>query len=142
MLLEDLMSMSQKAEVSTEFIVFFGILLLFFVFFVGIIGMKNNDINESTVYASANNILDTVVNEINTASRIDGYHREFFIPESLPNGETYNITYNTNLRMVKIEWDQGRNIIGNIETENVVGNVSAGYNRIKNVNGEVNISAS
>ena len=132
---------SQKAEVSTEFIIFFGVLLLFFAFFVGVIGMNNNDINESTMYASAKNILNTVVNEINTASRINGYHREFFIPESLPNGETYNITYNTNLRMVKIEWSQGRNIIGNIETENLIGNVSAGYNRIENLNGGVNISA-
>jgi hypothetical protein len=132
---------SQKAEVSTEFIVFFGILFLFFAFFVGVIGMNNNDINESTVYTGAKNILNTVVNEINTASRIDGYHREFFIPESLPNGETYNITYNTSLRMVKIEWDQGKNIIENIETENLIGNVSTGYNRIENLNGGVNISA-
>jgi hypothetical protein len=135
------MLVSQKAEVSTEFIVFFGILFLFFAFFVGVIGMNNNDINESTVYTGAKNILNTVVNEINTASRIDGYHREFFIPESLPNGETYNITYNTSLRMVKIEWDQGKNIIENIETENLIGNVSTGYNRIENLNGGVNISA-
>jgi hypothetical protein len=136
------MSTLRKAESSIEFMSFMGILLVFFVFFVGIIGMSNSDIGESTVYTSANNILNTVVNEINTASRIDGYHREFFIPESLSDGEAYNITCNTNLRMVKIEWDQGRNIIENIETENVNGNVSAGYNRIENVNGEVNISAS
>jgi hypothetical protein len=135
------MLVSQKAEVSIEFITFFGILLLFFAFFVGIIGMNNNDINESTVYKSAENILNTVANEINTASRIEGYHREFFIPENLPDGETYNITYSTSFRMVKIEWDDGRNIIENIETENLIGNASAGYNRIENLNGEVNISA-
>lgn len=133
--------MSQKAEVSTEFMVFFGILLLFFVFFTGIIGVNSNNIDESTVYASAENILDTVANEINTASRLDGYYREFSIPEKLSDGEDYNITYNTTLGMVRIEWDQGKSIIGNIITSNVTGNVSGGSNMIKNIDGRVNISA-
>lgn len=135
------MSTSQKAEVSTEFIVFFGILLLFFVFFVAIVGINNNDINESNVFASASNILDTVVNEINTASRIDGYYSEFTTPEKLSDGETYNITCNEALRMVIIEWDQGKSVTGNIVT-NVTGNVSTGRNVIKNINGKVNISES
>jgi len=134
--------MLRKSEVSTEFMVFFGILLLFFVFFVGIMGVNNNDIDESTILANAGNILDTVTSEINTASRIQGYYREFFIPEKLSNGEDYNITYDTNLRMVKIEWDQGKTIIGNIITNNVTGNVTPGNNRIKNIDGGVNISAS
>jgi len=133
----------QKAEASIEFMVFLGILLLFFVFFLGIVGMNNNDISESTVYTSASNILNTVVNEINTASRIEGYHREFSIPDSLPNGEKYNITVynNTELRMVKIEWNKGKSITENIDTANVTGNASAGNNKIENLNGEVYINA-
>jgi hypothetical protein len=131
-----------KAEVSTEFMVFFGILLLFFVFFVGIMGTNSNDISESTMFASARNILNTVTNEINTAARIQGYYRKFFIPQKLSNGETYNISYDNNLRMVKIEWNNGKNIMANIITDNLNGNITPGTNVIKNLNGVVNISAS
>lgn len=141
MLLQEFpMSMSQKAEVATEFIIFFSILLLFFVFFVGIIGVNSSNISESTVFASAGKILDTVKNEINTASRIEGYYKKFYIPENLPNGNTYNITYNATLGMIEIEWDEGKNLIGNIITSNITGNVSTGYNIIKNIEGKVNIN--
>ncbi len=131
-----------KAEVATEFMVFVGILLLFFVFFVGIMGINSNDISESTMFASARNILNTVTNEINTAARIQGYYRKFFIPEKLSNGKTYNISYDNNLRMVKIEWNNGNNIMANIITDNLNGNITPGTNVIKNLNGVVNISAS
>jgi hypothetical protein len=131
-----------KAEVSTEFMIFFGILLLFFVFFVGIMGINSSDIGESTMFASARNIINMVANEINTAARIQGYYRKFFIPEKLSNGEIYNISYDTNLRMVKIEWNNGKNIMANIITDNLNGNITPGTNVIKNLNGVVNISAS
>jgi len=136
------MSMSRKAEVSTEFIIFFGMLLIFFVFFVGIVGMNSNEIGESAIYTNAGKILDTVTNEINTASRIEGYYREFSIPETLSDGEAYSVTYYTDLRMVKIEWDQGKNIIKNIITNNVTGSVNPGSNKIKNEGGEVKINES
>ena len=134
--------MLMKAEVSTEFMVFFGILLVFFVFFVGIMGINNSDINESTVFANAGNILNMVTNEINTAARMQGYYRKFFIPEKLTDGETYNISYDTDLRMIKIEWDNGKSIISNIITDSLNGNITPGNNMIKNINGVVNISAS
>jgi hypothetical protein len=136
------MSISQKAEVSTEFMVFIGILLVFFVFFVGIIGVNNRDIDESTVFANARNILGTVTNEINTATRIEGYYREFYIPEKLVNGDDYNITIYTNLRMVKIEWNEGKNLMNNIQTENIQGNITTGTNKIKRENGIVKINES
>ena len=136
------MSQTHKAEVSTEFIIFFGMLLIFFVFFVGIVGMNSNEIGESAIYTNAGKILDTVTNEINTASRIEGYYREFSIPETLSDGEAYSVTYYTDLRMVKIEWDQGKNIIKNIITNNVTGSVNPGSNKIKNESGEVKINES
>jgi hypothetical protein len=132
----------RKAEVSTEFMVFIGILLVFFVFFVGIIGANNNDINDSTVFKNAENILNTVTNEINTASRIEGYYRNFFIPEKLIDGENYSITVYEDLRIVKIEWDNGKNIMNNIQTENVEGNVTPGNNNITRTDGVVKINES
>jgi hypothetical protein len=130
----------RKSEASIEFVVLIGILLLFFVFFIGITGVNNRDISESTVFANARNILDTVTNEINTASRIEGYYREFFLPERLSNGEVYYITIYTNLRMVKIEWSNKKNIMSNIVTENVMGSVNPGVNVIKNEKGIVKIN--
>jgi len=132
----------QKAEVSTEFMIFIGILLVFFVFFTGIIGVNNIDIDESTVYTNARNILDTVTNEINTATRIEGYYREFYIPEKLVSGDEYNITIYTSLRMVKIEWDGMKNLMNNIQTENIQGNVTPGINKIQRENGIVKINES
>lgn len=42
--------------------------------------------------------------------------------------------------MVKIEWNNGKNIMSNIITENVTGNVTSGFNSIKNVQGIVKIN--
>jgi hypothetical protein len=134
------MSRLLKAEASLEFMTFFGILLLFFVFFLGIVGTNNRDIQESTISAKAENVLGTVVEEINTASRIEGYHREFSLPSELPNGNAYTISYNTTLRIVQIMWGSGRNVIRNIVTNNVSGNIVTGYNRIENLNGKVRIN--
>jgi hypothetical protein len=136
------MSTLQKAEVSTEFMVFIGILLVFFVFFVGIVGVNNRDIDESTVFTSAGNILDTVTSEINTASRIEGYYREFYIPEKLADGEDYNITIYNDLRMVEINWTQGKNLMSNIQTNNTEGNIVPGTNTIRRENGMVKINES
>ena len=133
---------SRKAEVSTEFMIFFGMLLLFFVFFTGIISINSNDIDESTVFADAGDILSTVTNEINVASRIEGYYNEFSIPEKLVNGEDYNITIYKDLRMVKIEWNDGKNLLSNIQTNDTQGNITSGINRIKRENGIVKINES
>lgn len=136
------MSTSHKAEASLEFMFFIGILMVFFVFFIGIIGLNNNDIDESTVFTSATNILNTATSEINSASRIEGYYSEFYIPETLADGEGYNITIYNNLRLVGIEWGQGENLMSNIHTNNTKGNISAGTNTIKNENGVVKINES
>jgi len=136
------MSTLQKAEASTEFMIFIGILLVFFVIFIGIVGVNNNEINDTTISKNAENILNTVSNEINTASRTEGYYREFYIPEKLINGENYSITVYNSLRLIKIEWDSGRDIVANIQTENVQGNVTPGTNNITRENGVVKINES
>jgi hypothetical protein len=146
MLMEFHMSTSRKAEASIEFMVFFGIILLFFVFFLGIVGVDNNDISESSVYANAESILNTVVNEINTASRVQGYYRVFSIPDKLSSGELYAVNYSTAFRTVIVEWDKNattgirKSVVGNMITNNVTGSVHAGSNRIENNDGRVSIN--
>jgi hypothetical protein len=131
----------RKAEISIEFIVFIGILLVFSVFFIGIIGANTRDINESTLFTDAQKISDNIANEINTATRMIGYYREFYLPEKLVNGQNYSVEINTNFRLVIVKWNN-KNVMSNIETEKVTGNVEPGKNnRIKNEGGLIIIES-
>ena len=131
----------RKAEISIEFIIFIGILLIFSVFFIGIIGANTNDINESTVFANAQQISDSIANEINLATRIKGYYREFYLPEKLINGDEYSITINTNVRLVIVAWSE-KNVISNLVTDQISGSATAGKNnRIRNEGGLIIIES-
>lgn len=129
-----------KAEISVEFVVFIGILLTFFVFFFGIIGAKTRDINESTVFANAQSIADKIADEINIATRFEGYYREFYIPQKLVNGNTYSITFYKDLRLVEVKWD-GKNVMSTLVTENISGSINLGSNKIRNEGGVIIIES-
>jgi len=130
----------RKAEISVEFIIFVGILLIFFVFFFGIIGAKTRDINESTVFANAQSIADKIADEINIATRFEGYYREFYIPQKLVNGNTYSITFYKDLRLVEVKWD-GKNVMSTLVTENISGSINLGSNKIRNEGGVIIIES-
>ena len=125
---------SRKAEISIEFVVFIGILLVFFIFFFGIIGFKTADINESSLYTNAQNIANEIANEINIASGMEGYYREFSIPERLVSGDNYSVNINNDYRIVQLAWD-GRGVVSNLMTDQISGNITPGTNRIKNEGG-------
>ena len=127
---------SRKAEVSIEFLVFVGIILVFFVFFFGIIGGKTKEINEISLYSNAQSIADKVADEINIASRFEGYYREFKIPEKLLNGDNYTIIFHDNIRMIEVAWEDS-SLMSTVVTENVSGNISPGINKIRNQNGVI-----
>jgi hypothetical protein len=130
----------RKAEISIEFVIFIGILLIFFIFFFGIIGFKTADINESSVFTNAQNIANKVANEINIASGMEGYYREFSIPEKLVSGDEYLVNINTDYRIVHLTWN-GKSAISNLMTDQISGNVTPGTNRIKNEGGVVIIES-
>lgn len=135
------MLMLRKAEISIEFIIFIGILLIFSVFFIGIIGANTTDINESTVFANAQQISDSIANEINLATRIKGYYREFYLPEKLINGDEYSITINTNVRLVIVAWSE-KNVMSNLVTDQISGSAIPGKNnRIRNEGGLIIIES-
>ncbi len=125
----------RKSEVSTEFISLVGFILIIFVIVLVTVGLRNNEISESTVYADAQRIANLIANEINFAASIEGYYREFSLPLNLVNNIEYNVSINTNLRFVEVKWD-GKNAISNIITENINGVVNPGVNRIKIKNDE------
>ncbi|MFH1473955.1 MAG: hypothetical protein ABIE55_03610 [Candidatus Aenigmatarchaeota archaeon] len=134
------MSTSRKAEISMEFIIFMGILLAFFVFYFGIIGVKTRDVNESRVFANAQDIVNQIAYEINTAARMEGYYREFTISQKLVDRNGYSVEIDKDARIVVIRWD-GSNVISNIITDQISGNVSPGTNRIKNQGGLIIIES-
>jgi uncharacterized protein (UPF0333 family) len=134
------MSTSQKGEVSLEFIVLVGLILVFFVSMVAVIGMKNQDITESATYSDAQKIADTVAAEINTASRIEGYYREFEIPQRIAGMENYTVIINRNFRMVEVLWGE-KNKMSSIMTENVTGEARPGKNLIRNSGGMITIES-
>ncbi len=132
--------MSRRGEVSIEFISLIGLMLSIFVFMVVVIGLKNNDITESMVYSDAQKIADVIASEINTASRIEGYYRDFEIPEKIAGIENYTVNYSTELRFVQVKWGVN-NQMSNIVTSNVSGTINPGTNRIRNEGGMIIIES-
>lgn len=134
------MSISQRGEVSLEFILLVGLILLIFTSMVTVIGLKNQDITESTVYSDAQKIADIVASEVNTASRIDGYYRKFEMPEKIAGLENYSVTINKEFRFVEVSWN-GMSKVSNIVTENVSGEIKPGANIIRNNGGLITIES-
>ncbi len=132
--------MSRRGEVSIEFISLVGLMLSIFVFMIVVIGLKNNDITESMVYSDAQKIADAIASEINTASRIEGYYRDFEIPEKIAGIENYTVNYSTELRFVQVKWGIN-NQMSNIVTSNVSGTINPGKNRIRNEGGMIIIES-
>ena len=130
----------RKAEISAEFVIFVGILLTFFVFFFAIIGAKTKDINESTVFTNAQDIANKISDEINIAARFEGYYREFYIPQNLVNGDNYSVVFHKELRLIEIKWDT-KNVMSNLVTENIVGDINLGNNKIRNEDGVIIIES-
>jgi hypothetical protein len=131
---------SRKSEVSVEFLFLIGIILFIFVTVDILVGLRIRDINESSVYLEAQKISQNIANEINIATRIDGYYREFEIPRTLPNGKNYSVHINNDFRLVEIRWD-GKISASRIMTENVSGSVTPGINRIRNDRGMIIIES-
>jgi hypothetical protein len=130
----------QKGEVSIEFVILIGIMLVIFTSMITVIGLKNNDITQSMIYSDAQRIADSVASEINTASRISGYYRKFEIPAKIAGIENYSVNYSTELRFVQVKWGNN-NEMSNIVTDNVSGTINPGINRIRNEGGMVIIES-
>lgn len=134
------MSTSHRGEVSIEFLVFVGIILIFFIFFFGIIGVKTKEINDSTVFNDAQKISDRVADEINIAARFEGYYREFYLPKKLVNGDDYSIIIHKDIRRVEVKWND-YSAMSTLVTEQISGDIEPEYNRIRNENGVIIIES-
>jgi len=125
----------RKSEVSTEFISLVGFILIVFVSVLIIVGIRYNDVSESIVFSEAQSTANLIANEINFAASMEGYYREFELPQRLVNNIEYNVSINTDFRFVEVKWND-KNAVSNIITENVQGTVNPGLVKIKIKNDE------
>jgi len=125
----------RKSEVSIEFITLVGFILIIFVSVLVIVGLRYNDVSESIIFSEAQRIANLIANEINFAASMEGYYREFELPQKLVNNIEYSVSIDTDFRFVEVKWD-GKNAVSNIITENVDGTVKPGLVRIKIKNDE------
>lgn len=123
----------KKSQSAIEFIIIFGVILIFFVLFMGIIkGNQNDKIKENKEIVFQNIVLD-VRDEINIAAGAsEGYYREFDVPDNVY-GEDYeiNITEDYDLYL------QSESYYVAFKTAEVNGTVKKGINKIKKENGTV-----
>jgi hypothetical protein len=134
------MSTLRKSEVSTEFMALVGLLMVIFISFMVVIGLKSQDVSNEIAFTDAQKISDSLAKEINFASSIDGYYREFELPLKLANGMNYTVSINNDYRFVEVVWDN-YNAVSNIITNNVTGSAMPGPNIIRNIGGAITIES-
>ena len=127
-----------KGQVSIEFIVYFGLILLISTFFF----VKHIKTDERLTYMKMDNEADKftekIVFEINSAVIAgDGYERRFYLEDKIGGYSDYNIQ--TNDYYVVVDWD-GKSKILSIITESVNGSFDKGWNFIRNQDGVINVN--
>ncbi len=119
-----------KAQAATEFMFLVGFLILLFIIMMGLIAGNIAYKNKKRVNLIGEDIVTKVQKEINLASRVlDGYEREFYIPQKLYNKE-YNITIYDNEVVITTDIENYWRPV-----PAVVGNIAKGTNTIRKSNG-------
>jgi hypothetical protein len=134
------MSTLRKSEVSTEFMALVGFIIVIFISFVIVISLKNQSVSDQILFTDAQRVSDTLASEINFASSIEGYYREFDLPQSLQSSVSYSISVDNRSRYVKVVWG-AYNVMSNIITGNVSGTARPGLNTIRNNGGAIRIES-
>lgn len=128
----------KKGQVSLEFMVFFGLLLLITTVASGIALSSTNQINNENTARDAKTITRLVATEINIAYEVgDGYSHNFTINPVLMDGSGYNITVLN--QTVYLSW-RGGTYLTPVLTYNVAGNFTKGRNLIRNIGGVLNVT--
>ena len=118
-----------KAQAAMEFMILVGVLLLIFAMMMAVVSSKTTYIARKKESMAGEDIVIKVQKEINLAARVlDGYHREFTIPEKIGNKD-YDISIIGNEVILSLEGQDFWRVI-----PSVVGNVTKGNNRINKTN--------
>ena len=124
--------MLKKHQTASEFLILAGVVIFFFTVFFMAVNENLSDKLRQKQTNSAKEVALTVQDEINLAfESIDGYYREFKIPEDI-NGIDFNISITEGL--IYLVTDNGRDAIA-LQTAEVTGQPIKGINIIKKVGG-------
>jgi len=97
------MIIKKRAQGTIEFIILFGVILVFFIAFFAIVQNNISEKNEDKEKILLQNIALDVRDEINLAAEAsDGYSREFNVPEKVLGGD-YEITISNNFVYASME---------------------------------------
>lgn len=123
---------NKRGQGAMEFLVMFGSALFFFAIFMSIIQMNITSKNEEKQRVILQNVALDVKKEIKFAAEsMDGYSREFFIPQNIL-GMDYEIILVENLVLATM----GEQTFS-YDISNVTGSIQKGGNVIKKENGKV-----
>lgn len=127
-----------KAQVSIEFITFVSILLLITLVASQAAIYRSNEIMTENRNNEAKRTAQIAATELNIAYEIgNGYSRTFYLSPVFSDGADYSIAIIN--QSLYIFWDN-RNYFLPILASGVSGNLTKGYNKIKNNNGVVEIA--
>lgn len=124
-----------KAQISTEFMVYIGILLIIMSFAAFFAIRTSTDLRMESINTDAKRVAGIVATEINTAVEVgDGYSRTFFLPPQAYGNTNY--TLDILFQRVYIFWE-GRSYSLPVLAENITGVPIKGYNTIRNRDGVI-----
>lgn len=132
------MSPTEKGQVSMEFMVYFGILLLIFVGFGPVIFNNNIAIRRRSASIEAGRTATFIEREVNSAVRFgDGYSRNFTLPQEFSRQEyRVEIDYNGEGSLIRVWWGDSVESRRLIATD-ITGELEPGQNTIKNQDGTI-----
>ncbi|MBD3155264.1 MAG: hypothetical protein GF368_01250 [Candidatus Aenigmarchaeota archaeon] len=127
-----------KAQVSVEFLVYFGFLLLVSSLFLANHLSNSQKLSNLKMEVESQEIADKVSFEINSAVIAgNGYERNFYLEEKI--GGFSNYTVEIGDYYVLIDWD-GRSKISKASTKSINGTIEKGWNLIRNINGGIYVN--
>ena len=128
------MATKKKGQSAIEFVMLVGAVFFFFLIFLSVIQISNANKTNENKGLVLREITLTIQNEINLAAEsIDGYYREFYIPEKIL-GSDYEINVTEGIVYVRT-LDNKHALV--LPTAEVNGNARLGDNIIRKENGQV-----
>ena len=134
---KSILSKSKHSQTAIEFLVVVGFMFFIFTIFLISIQISTSDKIKEERTLKIKEVVTDVHSEINLAfESIDGYYREFTIPENI-NGLNYNIQIIENL--VYLNTTDGKNAIA-LPVQEITGDINISNNFIKKDNGIIKLN--
>lgn len=128
----------KKGQFAIEFVILIAFMLIVFLGFFAIVNYRLTEAEESEVQQAAENIASLLDNEIKLAKLAnEGYERIFKVPKKI-DGNDYSVAIIENRELV-VNYLGYEHIL--FLPENVVGDVSVGFNKINKDNNIVYVSS-